>query len=190
MAMTSVRRGTVGRNVNTCHATAWFLVAVEPYPRPDWGEAQIPGGWAVQLVVQLAFLNVRGRPNHDISSSARPKLPKSASNTHFCYQIPTILAAVDSFIYRNLGLRRYHTLVRRGYQKKLHYGDQMLVENVGSRRLLIRYQIFDSDTIIFLYRLAGSGLIPAGIWALFLKNPAHILDLSLEKLAGQQQREG
>ena len=47
-AMTSVRRGTVGRNVNTCHATGGFSAAVGPYPRPDCGEAQIPGGWAVQ----------------------------------------------------------------------------------------------------------------------------------------------
>ena len=47
--MTSVRRGTVGRNINTCHATRGFLAAVGPYPRPDYGEGQIPGGWAVQL---------------------------------------------------------------------------------------------------------------------------------------------
>ena len=40
---------TAGRNLNTCHATAWFLAALGPHPRPDCGEAQIPGGWAVQL---------------------------------------------------------------------------------------------------------------------------------------------
>ena len=51
--MTSVRRGTVGRNINTCHATRGFLAAVGPYPRPDCGEAQIPGGWAVQPVIAL-----------------------------------------------------------------------------------------------------------------------------------------
>ena len=44
------QKGTVGRNINTCHATAGFLTAVEPYPWPDWGKAQIPGGWAVQQV--------------------------------------------------------------------------------------------------------------------------------------------
>ena len=43
----SVRRGTVGRNINTCHATRGFLAAVGPFPRPDCGEARIPGGWAV-----------------------------------------------------------------------------------------------------------------------------------------------
>ena len=44
-------RVTVSRNVITCHATRGFLAAVGPYPRPDCGEAQIPGGWAVQLGV-------------------------------------------------------------------------------------------------------------------------------------------
>ena len=86
-------------------------------PKADWGRVQKPGGWVVQLVVQLAFLNFRRRPNHDISSSVRPKLLKSASNTYFWYRIPTILAAVDSFIYQNLGLLRYHKLVHCGYQK-------------------------------------------------------------------------
>ena len=48
VAMIRVRKPTVGRKVNTCHATRGFLAAVGPYPRPDCGEAQIPGGWAVQ----------------------------------------------------------------------------------------------------------------------------------------------
>ena len=54
--MTSVRRGTVGRNINTCHATRGFLAAVGPYPRPDCGEAQTPGGWAVQLMIEYLAL--------------------------------------------------------------------------------------------------------------------------------------
>ena len=44
----SVRRGTVDRNVNTCHATLECFGAVEPYPWPDLSLSQISGDWAVQ----------------------------------------------------------------------------------------------------------------------------------------------
>ena len=80
---------------------------MRPYPRPDCGEAQIPGGWAVQLAsfifnygrfqFQSAIQEKRGQPRYwerkqddDLSTERRsitsfakalaPKIQKVATN--------------------------------------------------------------------------------------------------------------